>query len=164
MFQAMVASGQGEMDNSGVISVVEMLTGETLAVRQEPEPKQKTQTSKAGENATNSNSPEKQKNTEAQADVNQKPQTSSQPAIIEKPVVEAKKSAPAEAVSSSKASTVKSQVPNAAAPANPAANLPKSNSPTVNLKETPPFIDIDEPVTSAQRERVRVSKNKTTPL
>jgi 2-hydroxy-3-oxopropionate reductase len=35
LFNAMVASGNGELDNSGVISVVEALAGTSLSVEQE---------------------------------------------------------------------------------------------------------------------------------
>jgi 2-hydroxy-3-oxopropionate reductase len=143
LFQAMVDSGLGEMDNSGVISIIEMMAGVQLDVVNSGD----TTTAKPV-STTETSKPKEIPNSPPKKDI--------QPIQAEKPIPptnQAKVVVAAKTIMDEPAApTTKETLPSPS---------PKQEVVPPKMKETPPFIEVPP---NSQSEKIRASRSKTTPL
>ena len=176
LFQAMLDNGLGEMDNSAVIAIIEMLAGEKLATENVPEtsdgpsknpPSKKQVAPVRVENSIST----------AKAPLSTPPskkEIPTPPVTDELTVPVKKEAAPAPPVKEVPASPAKKETESTPAvekvpdPDNtskaPPATQKKVEAAVSDMKETPPFLETPQVPEIQQSEKLRASRSKTTPL
>jgi 2-hydroxy-3-oxopropionate reductase len=176
LFQSMLDNGLGEMDNSGVIAIIEMLAGEKLATDNIPEvsdsPSKNAPAKKTVIPAKVDNASPTVKATlptpPSKKEMPPPPVTDEITIPVKKEVAQAPPVKEAQSPPAKKETRQTPPVEKVSEPATLSEVPPASQKKNVvmdpNIKETPPFLETPQMPEIQQSEKLRASRSKTTPL